>query len=310
VYGASEGLRTVLVERTAAGGQAGQSSRIENYLGFPDGVSGAQLTERARRQAVKFGAELLTTREVVGIEVNGSARTVRFADGETIDAHAIILATGVSYRLLAAPGLTELAGRGVYYGSAMSEAANCKNHDVYIVGGANSAGQAAMYFARMAKSVTMVVRGTTLDMSMSYYLVQQIANVANITVRTCTEVVEGSGDEHLESLTLRDNSTGVTEEVDTQWVFVFIGAAPRTEWLDGVVARDDDGFVISGPDLPMEGSRPRGWTADRAPYHLETSVPGVFVAGDARADSAKRVASAVGEGAMAVMLVHRYLEKR
>jgi thioredoxin reductase (NADPH) len=310
VYGASEGLRTVLVERTAAGGQAGQSSRIENYLGFPDGVSGAQLTERARRQAVKFGAELLTTREVVGIEVNGSARTVRFSDGETIDAHAIILATGVSYRLLAAPGLTELAGRGVYYGSAMSEAANCKNHDVYIVGGANSAGQAAMYFARMAKSVTMVVRGTTLDLSMSYYLVQQIANVANITVRTCTEVVEGSGDEHLESLTLRDNSTGVTEEVDTQWVFVFIGAAPRTEWLDGVVARDDDGFVISGPDLPMEGTRPRGWTADRAPYHLETSVPGVFVAGDARADSAKRVASAVGEGAMAVMLVHRYLEKR
>ncbi|MEP7178177.1 MAG: FAD-dependent oxidoreductase [Pseudonocardiales bacterium] len=310
VYGASEGLRTVLVERTAAGGQAGQSSRIENYLGFPDGVSGAQLTDRARRQAVKFGAELLTTREVVGIEANGSARTVRFADGETIDAHAIILATGVSYRLLSAPGLTELAGRGVYYGSAMSEAANCKNHDVYVVGGANSAGQAAMYFARHAKSVTMLVRGASLEASMSYYLVQQIAAVANINVRTCTEVVGAGGDEHLETLTLRDNTTGATEVVDTQWAFVFIGAAPRTEWLDGVVARDDHGFVISGPDLPLAGTRPRGWTADRAPYHLETSVPGVFVAGDARADSAKRVASAVGEGAMAVMLVHRYLEKR
>jgi thioredoxin reductase (NADPH) len=242
--------------------------------------------------------------------VNGSARTVRFADGETVDAHAIILATGVSYRQLTAPGLAEMAGRGVYYGSAMSETANCRNHDIYIVGGANSAGQAAMYFARHAKSVTMVVRGTTLDASMSYYLVQQIASVANINVRTCTEVIQAGGDEHLETLTLRDNSTGATEEVDTQWAFVFIGAAPRTEWLDGVVARDDHGFVISGPDLPMDGTLPRGWTADRAPYHLETSVPGVFVAGDARADSAKRVASAVGEGAMAVMLVHRYLEKR
>jgi thioredoxin reductase (NADPH) len=310
VYGASEGLRTVLVERTAAGGQAGQSSRIENYLGFPDGVSGAQLTERARRQAVKFGAELLTTREVVGIGASGSARTVRFADGETIDAHAVILATGVSYRLLNAPGLAELAGRGVYYGSAMSEVANCKNQNVYIVGGANSAGQAAMYFARHAKSVTMVVRGTTLEASMSHYLVQQIAGVENIAVRTCTEVIRGSGEQHLETLTLRDNATGGTQDVDTQWVFVFIGAAPRTEWLDGVVARDEDGFVISGPDLPMDGNRPLGWTADRAPYHLETSVPGVFVAGDARADSAKRVASAVGEGAMAVMLVHRYLEKQ
>jgi thioredoxin reductase (NADPH) len=310
VYGASEGLRTVLVERTAAGGQAGQSSRIENYLGFPDGVSGAQLTERARRQALRFGAELLTTREVVGIEVNGSARTVRFADGETVDAHAVILATGVSYRQLTAPGLAELAGRGVYYGSAMSEVASCKDHDIYIVGGANSAGQAAMYFARGAKSVTMVVRGTTLDASMSHYLVQQIEGVENIKVRPCTEVVEATGDEHLETLTLRDNTTGATEVVDTQWVFVFIGAAPRTDWLDGVVARDDHGFVIAGPDLPMDGTRPRGWPHDRAPYHLETSVPGVFVAGDARADSAKRVASAVGEGAMAVMLVHRYLEKR
>ena len=310
VYGASEGLRTVLIERTAAGGQAGQSSRIDNYLGFPDGVTGAQLTERARRQATRFGAELITTREVVGIEVSGSARTVRFADGDAVDAHSVILATGVSYRQLAAPGLSDFTGRGVYYGSAMSEAAYCAGQQVYIVGGANSAGQAAVYFSRVARSVTILVRSSSLETSMSYYLVQQLATVPNITVRTCTEVVEANGDDHLERLVLRDNSTGATESVDAQWLFVFIGAAPRTDWLDGVVVRDDKGFVVAGPDLPLDGARPRGWTLERAPYHLETSVPGVFVAGDARADSAKRVASAVGEGAMAVMLVHRYLEKR
>jgi thioredoxin reductase (NADPH) len=310
VYGASEGLRTVLIERTAAGGQAGQSSRIENYLGFPDGVSGAQLTDRARRQAVKFGAEIITTREVVGIEANGSARTVRFADGDTVDAHAVILATGVSYRQLTAPGIGELTGRGVYYGSTMSEAASCAGQDVYIVGGANSAGQAAVYFARHAQSVTILVRANSLDASMSYYLVQQIAAIDNIKVRTCTDVIEGSGEEHLQKLTLRDNATGEVDVVDAQWLFVFIGAAPRTDWLDGFVVRDEHGFVLAGPDLPLVGSAPRGWTADRAPYHLETSVPGVFVAGDARAESAKRVASAVGEGAMAVMLVHRYMDKR
>lgn len=310
VYGASEGLRTVLIERTAAGGQAGQSSRIENYLGFPDGVSGAQLTDRARRQAIKFGAELITTREVVNIEVNGSARTIRFADGETLDAHAVVLATGVSYRQLSAPGVAELTGRGVYYGSAMSEATDCAGQDVYVIGGANSAGQAAVFWARRARSVTILVRGASLEGSMSFYLVQQIAAIDNITVRPCTEVIAARGDTHLESLTLRDNSTGLTEDVEAQWVFIFIGAAPRTEWLDGFVVRDQHGFVRSGPDIPLEGSRPRGWTANRAPYHLETSVPGVFVAGDARAESAKRVASAVGEGAMAVMLVHRYLESR
>ncbi len=308
VYGASEGLRTVLIERTAAGGQAGQSSRIENYLGFPDGVSGAQLTDRARRQAVKFGAELITTREVVGIEVNGSARTVRFSDGDTLDAHAVVLATGVSYRQLAAPGVRDLTGRGVFYGSTMSEVSECMNQDVYIVGGANSAGQAAVYFSRRARSVNILVRGPSLEGSMSYYLVQQIADIANIRVRTCTEVIEAHGEDHLERLTLRDNRTGATETVDAQWVFIFIGAAPRTDWLDGVVVRDKHGFVPAGPDIPLEGTRPQGWTADRAPYHLETSIPGVFVAGDARAESAKRVASAVGEGAMAVMLVHRYLE--
>jgi thioredoxin reductase (NADPH) len=309
VYGASEGLRTVLVERTATGGQAGQSSRIENYLGFPDGVSGSQLTERARRQATRFGAELLTTRDVIGLDVNGSARTVRFADGGTIDAHTVILATGVSYRQLGAPGLDDMTGRGVYYGSTLTEAAACMGQDIYIVGGANSAGQAAVYLAKHAKSVTILVRGASLERSMSYYLIQQIGEIGNISVRTCTEVIAAEGSDHLERLTLRDTSTGATETVDAQWLFLFIGAAPLTDWLDGVVDRDERGFVIAGPDLSIEGDRPRGWELDRAPYHLETSVPGVFVAGDARAESAKRVASAVGEGAMAVMLVHRYLEK-
>jgi thioredoxin reductase (NADPH) len=309
VYGASEGLRTVLVERTATGGQAGQSSRIENYLGFPDGVSGAQLTERARLQASKFGAEVLTTREVTGLEINGSGRTIRFSDGTAVDAQTVILATGVSYRQLTAPGLAELTGCGVYYGSALTEAANCKEQDVYIVGGANSAGQAAVYLSRQARSVTLLVRGPSLERSMSYYLIQQIESIPEISVRTCTEVISADGTGHLESLTLRDTSTGATETAAGGWLFVFIGAAPLTDWLDGVVVRDGRGFVVAGPDLASCGDRPPGWDLDRLPYHLETSVPGVFVAGDARAESAKRVASAVGEGAMAVMLVHRYLEK-
>ncbi len=309
VYGASEGLRTVLVERLATGGQAGQSSRIENYLGFPDGVSGAQLTERARRQAIRFGAELITTRDAVGLDVNGSARTVRFADGGSLGAHTVILATGVSYRQLAAPGVDRLTGRGVFYGSALTEAASCQGHDVYVVGGANSAGQAAAYLARGARSVTILVRGPSLESSMSYYLIQQLANIGNVRVRTCAEVVEVHGKKNLEQLSLRDNTTGAVETVDAGWLFVFIGAAPRTEWLDGVVVRDERGFIVAGPDLTADGNRPRGWALDRVPYHLETSVPGVFAAGDVRAESAKRVASAVGEGAMAVMLVHRYLER-
>ncbi|HXP19722.1 MAG TPA: FAD-dependent oxidoreductase [Streptosporangiaceae bacterium] len=309
VYGASEGLRTVLVERTATGGQAGQSSRIENYLGFPDGVSGAQLTDRARRQAARFGAEVLTTREVVSLEVNGSARTVRFSDGTAIDAHTVIIATGVSYRQLTAPGLMPLTGRGVFYGSSLTEAASCKGQDVYIVGGANSAGQAAVYLSRHARSVTLLVRGGSLRQSMSHYLIQQIAGIGEISVRTHAEVAAAHGTDHLNSLTLRDTATGTTEIVDAEWLFVFIGAAPLTDWLDGVLVRDDRGFIVAGPDLSVGGERPRGWRLDRAPYHLETSVPGVFVAGDVRAESAKRVASAVGEGAMAVMLVHRYLEK-
>jgi thioredoxin reductase (NADPH) len=308
VYGASEGLRTVLVERIATGGQAGQSSRIENYLGFPDGVSGSQLTDRARRQATKFGAELITTREVVGLEITGSGRTVRFADGASLAAHTVILAMGVSYRQLDAPGVQRLTGAGVYYGSALTEAAGCAECDVFIVGGANSAGQAAVYLAQGARSVTLLVRGESLQVSMSYYLIQQLARLDNVYVRTCTEVVEAHGDDHLERLTLRDKTTGELSTVDAAFLFVFIGAAPRTDWLDGVVTRDGRGFVVAGPDLAVGGAVPTGWELDRAPFHLESSVPGVFVAGDVRAESAKRVASAVGEGAMAVMFVHRYIE--
>ena len=309
VYGASEGLKTVLVERTATGGLAGQSSRIENYLGFPDGVSGAQLTDRARRQAAKFGAEVLTTRDVTSLEVKGSARSVTFADGTSIDAHTVILATGVAYRQHDAPTLREFTGRGVYYGSALTEAGACGGQDFYIVGGANSAGQAAVYLSRHAKSVTLLVRGRSLERSMSYYLIKQIEAIPTINVRTCTEIVSAEGTEHLESLTLRNTATGQTEIASAQMLFLFIGAAPCTEWLDGVILRDERGFVVAGPDLAVNGQRPPGWELDRLPYHLETSIPGVFVAGDVRSESAKRVASAVGEGAMAVMLVHRYLEK-
>ncbi|MEU2334414.1 FAD-dependent oxidoreductase [Streptomyces sp. NPDC006654] len=309
VYGASEGLRTVLVERAATGGQAGQSSRIENYLGFPDGVSGAQLTDRARRQAAKFGAEVLTAREVTALEVTGAARVVRFSDGSAIAAHSVILATGVQYRQLEAAGCVDLTGCGVFYGSALTEAASCQGQDVYIVGGANSAGQAAMYLSRFAKSVTLLVRGSDLSASMSYYLIQQIEEAPNISVRSHTVVDAAHGTERLERLTLRQVHTGDCEQVDAQWMFVFIGAAPLTDWLGDTVLRDGRGFILAGPDLTVDGTPPAGWELARPPYHLETSIPGVFVAGDARAESAKRVASAVGEGAMAVMLVHRYLEQ-
>ena len=306
VYGASEGLRTLLVEKYATGGQAGQSSRIENYLGFPDGLSGGQLTDRARRQAVKFGAELLTTREVTGLEVNGPARTIRLNDGSAIDAKAVILATGVTYRQLNAPGCDRMQNAGVFYGAALTEAEACKDQDVFVVGGANSAGQAAVYLAGFARSVTMLVRARSLEQSMSYYLIQQIAGIANITVRTCCEVAEAFGDGHLEQLALRDLNTGDLETVDAGQLFIFIGAAPRTGWLDGVVARDERGFIVAGLDLSEDHLA--GWPLDRPPFHLETNVPGVFAVGDVRAESAKRVASAVGEGAMAVMFVHRYLE--
>jgi thioredoxin reductase (NADPH) len=310
VYGASEGLRTVLLEKKATGGQAGQSSRIENYLGFPDGVSGAQLTDRARRQAHKFGAEVLTARGVVGLEARGSARVVRFADGGEITAHSVVLATGVMYRALDADGCAELTGRGIYYGSASTEAQSCEGEDIYIIGGANSAGQAAVFFSRHCRTVNLVVRGKDLEQSMSHYLIEQIRAIDNIRVRLRTTVVAAHGDEHLERLTLCQGDSGDTETVPAGHVFVFIGAAPHTDWLDGVVERDAYGFIRTGPDLLAEGRRPAGWSLDRDPLYLESSLPGVFVAGDVRSQSVKRVASAVGEGAMAVTLVHRYLEER
>jgi thioredoxin reductase (NADPH) len=307
VYGASEGLRTVLIERTATGGQAGQSSRIENYLGFPEGVSGGKLTERARRQASRFGAELLTARKVIGLETHGPKRVLHLDDGTKVAAHAVLLATGVNYRRLNATGADGLVGRGVYYGSASTEVEACAEQHVVIVGGANSAGQAAMFFSRTASRVTLAVRGPDLERSMSQYLIEQIRGNDLITVRTCTEVIECIGDDHLERVILRNNSSGVEETVDCNHAFIFIGAAPITDWLPEDVARDKAGFVRTGTDLLESGKRPDNWRLDRDPFLLESSVPGVFVAGDVRAASVKRVASAVGEGAMAVTLVHQYL---
>jgi thioredoxin reductase (NADPH) len=307
VYGASEGLRTLIVERRATGGQAGQSSRIENYLGFPDGIPGAQLTERARMQAQKFGAEILTTRAVEKLVLTGSAFALTLDDGQVVNTHSVVIASGVAYRTLQAPGVELFTGRGVYYGSASTEVDACVDRDVYIVGGANSAGQAAVYFSKVAKSVTIVIRGESLDTSMSSYLIDQIKSIDNISVRNCTVVAEAHGDDHLEGLTLLHVPSEARELVDASHCFVFIGAQPQTDWLDGVLVRDERGFVLTGPDLVVGGELPRGWRLERDPWPLEASLPGVFVAGDVRSDSVKRVASAVGEGAMAVTLVHRFL---
>ncbi|WP_405610544.1 FAD-dependent oxidoreductase [Streptomyces sp. NBC_01508] len=308
VYGASEGLRTLLVEQQATGGQAGQSSRIENYLGFPDGVSGRQLTERARRQALKFGAEILSTQRAVALDAAGSGRVLRLGETNAVTAHTVVLATGVSYRRLGAAGVAELTGTGVFYGSTVTEAVNCSDQDVYIVGGANSAGQAAVYFSRYARRVHVLIRQGDLTRSMSSYLIDQLDGIPVIEIHPWTEVTCAEGDGHLQSLTLRDSRSGESRIVPTSWLFVFIGAEPHTDWLDGAVTRDERGFVMTGTDLMTSGRRPAGWPLPRDPYHLETSVPGVFAAGDVRATSVKRVASAVGEGAMAVSLVHRYLE--
>jgi thioredoxin reductase (NADPH) len=307
VYAASEGLSTVIVERDAPGGQAGQSASIENYLGFPRGLTGADLTQRAVAQAARFGAEMVLARDVVGLEARGPVHAVLLHGSGEIESRALIVATGVSYRRLEAARVDELTGRGVYYGATGGDALQCHGADVYVVGGANSAGQAALNLARYAKRVTMVVRALKLEEGMSRYLVERILSAANIDVRYGSEVVGVSGDGHLESLTVATtDGSGVAEELPASWLFVFIGASPRTDWLGPGVVRDDKGFVVTGQELlsPKYGER---WSLPRAPFVLETSVPGVFAAGDVRLDSMKRVASAVGEGAMSVYLVHRYL---
>jgi thioredoxin reductase (NADPH) len=310
VYGASEGLATVLVEREAPGGQAGTSSRIENYLGFPSGLSGGDLARRAVAQARRFGVEILSPQEVAGLRVENPYRYVTLGDGSELSCHAVLLATGVQYRTLDVPGVDKLTGAGVYYGAALTEALSCAGDDVYIVGGANSAGQAALYFARYARHVVILVRGGGLAASMSQYLIEEIAEQPTITVRAHSQVVEACGDASLERLVIADSATGERETVPARALFIFIGALPRTDWLDGAVQRDAQGFILSGPDLKRDDKgRIPGWTLDRDPFLLETSVPGVFVAGDVRHRSIKRVASGVGEGSIAVQFIHQYLSK-
>jgi thioredoxin reductase (NADPH) len=300
VYGASEGLKTVLVERDAPGGQAGQSSRIENYLGFPTGLSGSDLARRATDQARRLGAELLTVQDAVGLDVEGAGRIVRLTGGGSLSANCVLVASGVSYRSHGAPGFAEFTGAGVYYGAAITEARSCADQHVVVIGGANSAGQAAVHFSGYASRVTMLVRGASLERSMSRYLIEQLAALPNVEVRTGATAVAAQGDGRLRRLVIRDAGGERTEDVDA--CFVFIGAAPRTDWLDGVIARDERGFILAG----LDARAPR-WPLKRDPLPLETSVPGVFVAGDVRARSIKRVASAVGEGSTAVSLIHQYL---
>jgi thioredoxin reductase (NADPH) len=309
VYGASEGLKTVLIEREAPGGQAGTSSRIENYLGFPSGLSGGDLARRAVDQATRFGVEILTPQEVRGVRVEDPYRIITLSDGSEISCYALIVTTGVSYRRLDVPGADRLTGAGVYYGAAQTEAFSCKDEDVYIVGGANSAGQAAMFFSNQARRVVMLCRGDDLRKSMSEYLVTQIEDRENIEVHLNTNVVAVEGEEHLESISMKNSETGEAETAPVSALFIFIGAAPKTDWLNGVVERDERGFILSGPDLSRNGKRPKGWALDRDPFLLETNVPGVFVAGDVRYGSIKRCASAVGEGSIAVQFVHQYMRK-
>jgi thioredoxin reductase (NADPH) len=304
VYGASEGLKTLVIEPEAPGGQAGTTSRIENYLGFPAGITGADMGRRALMQATRFGAEFVTQR-AAGLRIDGQYRFVRLADGREVSSHVVLLAPGVQYRKLDVPGCDGLAGRGVFYGAALVEAPSCKDQDVYIVGGANSAGQAALHFAKFARRVIMLVRGSGIGATMSKYLIDEIARTSNVEVRPRTEVKEACGDGHLERLRLVGPEGEY--EVAADSLFVFIGAAPRTDWLPGEVMRDERGFVLAGPDLRMDGKLNGGWKETREPFLLETSVPGVFVAGDVRHGSVKRVASAVGEGSIAVQFVHQYL---
>ncbi len=306
VYAGSEGLRTLLVEREAPGGQAGTSSRIENYLGFPAGLSGSDLARRAVAQARKFEVEILTPQEVTELQVDGPYKRLRLSEGSEVSAHALMLATGVYWSRLSCSGADEFSGRGVYYGAALAEAMNCQGETIYTVGAGNSAGQAAIHFARYAERVIMLIRGTGLEQKMSQYLVHRIRETPNIEVRLCTEIVACNGEDHLEKVTIRNLATGTEEDADTRYVFAFIGASPRTEWLEETVARDAGGFILTGTDLIPE-LHLKQWPIKRAPFLLEASVPGIFAAGDVRHDSIKRVASAVGEGSVAIHFVHRHL---
>lgn len=309
VYGASEGLKTVLIEQNAPGGQAGTSSMIENYLGFPGGVTGADLAQRAVAQARRFGAEILTAQEAVGLRVEHPYRIVQLGDGSEVSAYTVVIATGMTVRMLDAPGLEPLFGAGVYYGAAMTEAATYRGQHVCIVGGANSAGQGALFFSRYASKVTMLVRAGDLRVSMSQYLVDRILATENIEVKTCVTVASASGDGHLERITIRDIANGAESELEAAAMFIFIGVAPRSEPFANVLMRDEAGFILTGGDLPRaEGDRPTGWMLDRSPFLFESSVPGVFAVGDVRAGANRRVAAAVGEGSAGIYMVHQYLE--
>jgi len=309
VYGASEGLKTVMVEREAPGGQAGMSSRIENYLGFPTGLSGGDLARRAVVQAQRFGVEILAPQEAVGVRTEGPYRIIKLADGSEISCHAWLVATGVQWRRLEAPGVDKLQGAGVYYGGGATEALSCKGEIIYVVGGANSAGQAAMNFARYAEKVVLLVRGDGLASTMSQYLIDQIQQTPNIQVWAHASVAELHGDKRLEEVSILCSDTDKIERVPASSMFIFIGALPRTDWLAGLVERDDRGFILTGPDLIRNGERPKGWVLDRDPFLLETNVPGIFAVGDVRHGSVKRVASGVGEGSVAVQFIHQYLSK-
>ena len=309
VYGASEGLKTVMVEREAPGGQAGMSSRIENYLGFPTGLSGGDLARRAVVQAQRFGVEILAPQEAVGVRTEASYRIIKLADGSEISCHTLLVATGVQWRRLEAAGIEKLQGAGVYYGGGATEALSCKGETIYVVGGANSAGQAAMNFAKYADRVVILVRGDGLSATMSQYLIDQIQRTSNIQVWSHASVAEVHGDKRLEEISVLCSDTNKVERVPASSMFIFIGALPRTDWLAGVVERDDRGFILTGPDLIRDGERPKGWTLDRDPFLLETNVPGIFAVGDVRHGSVKRVASGVGEGSVAVQFIHQYLSK-
>jgi thioredoxin reductase (NADPH) len=307
VYGAADGLHTLLIEREAPGGQAGRSSRIENYLGFPMGLSGNDLARRAIAQARRFGVEILTPQQVNQVRIEGPTRVLTLSDGGEIGCRALLIATGIAFRKLDVPGLDRLTGAGVYYYAPMSEAFSYRDGNIYIVGGANSAGQAAMYFSKFARQVTMLVRGNSLSDSMSQYLEDQIGATRNIEVKLNSSVIAVEGVDHCEKITIENNKTKSTETLPASALLIYAGAVPRTDWLAGIVERDAQGYLISGQHLMLEGKRPSGWGVDRDPFYLETSVPGIFVAGDVRHRSAKGVTSGVGEGAMAVKLVHQYL---